>query len=126
MVSFSGSPLLLGYSYLESSAEGLGYIPGLLYVFSTLRLLKILLFFFCFFRATPSAYGCSQVRSRTGAAAASLHHSHGNTRSKVCLRSTPQLIAMLDVRPGIEPASSWILVSFISTESQGKPLFFSA
>ena len=32
-------------------------------------------FFFGLFRATPAAYGGSQTRASTGAAAASLHHS---------------------------------------------------
>ena len=36
-----------------------------------------------FFRATPEAYGSSQARGRIGAAAAGLHHSNCNTRSKV-------------------------------------------
>ena len=35
-------------------------------------------FFFCFF----TAYGSSQERGQMGATAASLHHSHGNTRSE--------------------------------------------
>ena len=33
-------------------------------------------FFFFLFRATPTAYGSSQGRSRIGAVAAGLHHSH--------------------------------------------------
>ena len=33
------------------------------------------LFFFLLFRATPEAYGGSQVMGQTGAVAASLHHS---------------------------------------------------
>ena len=49
-------------------------------------------FFVCvFFRATPEAYGGSQVRDRIGATAAGLYHSHSNTRSKPCLRPTLQL-----------------------------------
>ena len=46
--------------------------------------------------ATPMAYGSSQAGDPIGAAAASLHHSHSNTRSEPCLRSTPQLEAMPD------------------------------
>ena len=49
-----------------------------------------------FFRATPTAYGSSQARGSIGAGAASLHHSHSNTRPKLCLRPTPQLMAMPD------------------------------
>jgi len=48
--------------------------------------------FFCFvlfcllFRATPMAYGSSQVRGQIGAAAAGLHHSHSNEGSEPRLR----------------------------------------
>ena len=50
----------------------------------------------CPSRAVPVAYGSSQVRSLIGAVAASLHHSHSNTRSEPHLQSTPQLMAMPD------------------------------
>ena len=50
---------------------------------------------FCFvFFAAASAYGRSQVRGQSGAAAAGLHHS--NCRSESHLRTTPQLMAMPD------------------------------
>ena len=42
------------------------------------------------------AYGGSQARGRIGAAAAGLHHSHSNLGSELCLRLTPQLMAMPD------------------------------
>ena len=42
-------------------------------------------FFFFFLTAAPAAYRSSQARVRTGAAAASLHHSHGNTRPEPLL-----------------------------------------
>ena len=54
----------------------------------------LLLFFL--FPAAPSAYGGSQSTGRIEATAASLHHSHSITRSKRCLRPTPQLMATLD------------------------------
>ena len=42
-------------------------------------------FFFGLFRAAPGAYGGSQARSRIGAVAAGLRHSHSNARSEpVC------------------------------------------
>lgn len=41
----SSSPLLLGYSYSQISSESRGHLPGLLYLYSTIRLLKILLSF---------------------------------------------------------------------------------
>ena len=48
----------------------------------------------CFlFRTAAEAYGSSWARDRIGAAAASLHHSHSNAGSKLCLRPTPQLTA---------------------------------
>ena len=45
----------------------------------------ILFFFFCLFRAAPTAYGGSQARGLIGAVAAGLRHSHSNTGSKPCL-----------------------------------------
>ena len=53
--------------------------------------------FFCFFMATPMAYGGSQARGLLGATAAS--QCHGNTRSKLHLWPTPQLTAMPDSGP---------------------------
>ena len=52
------------------------------------------LFFFCLFRATPTAYGGCQARGRIGAVAAGLHNS--NTGSKPYLQPTLQLTAMQD------------------------------
>ena len=53
-------------------------------------------FVFCLFRTAPAAYGGSQARGLIGAVAASPRQSHSNTRSKRCLRPTPQLKATLD------------------------------
>ena len=47
----------------------------------------VLLFFVCLFSAVPTAYGSSQARVRTGAAGASIRHSHSNARSKPYLRN---------------------------------------
>ena len=64
-------------------------------------------FYFCLFmylfilRATPTVHESSQARSQIKAAAASLHHSHSHARSLTHWAG-----------PGIEPASSWILVKF--------------
>ena len=79
--------------------------------------LFIHLFAYLFFYSLPAAYVISQARSWTGAAAVGLYHSYSNAISEPCL--WPQLLATLDpltywVRPGIEPASSWILVGFIT------------
>ena len=56
-------------------------------------------FFFCLLRAPLVAYGGSQARGQIRAVAASLHHSHSNTRSKPHLRPTPQLTATLGPQP---------------------------
>ena len=49
--------------------------------------------------ATLAAYGGSQARGLSRAAAAGLLHSHSNTRSKPGLRLTPQLMATLYPQP---------------------------
>ena len=49
---------------------------------------------YCLFRATLVAYGGSQARGRMRAGAVSLHHSHSNVGSEMCLQPTPQLMAM--------------------------------
>ena len=53
-------------------------------------------YYYCLFRAAPTAYGGSQARGLIGAIAVGLHHSRSNTRSKLCLRPTPQLTATSD------------------------------
>ena len=45
------------------------------------------------FSAAPMAYGGSQARGLVRTAAASLHHSCSNARSKPCLQLIPQLTA---------------------------------
>ena len=63
----------------------------------------IYLFIYLLFKATLMAYGSSQVRGWIGATAAGLCHSHSNTRSLNHWAG-----------PGIKPASSWILVRFLT------------
>ena len=90
--------------------------------------------YFCLFRAAPAAYGCSQAWGPIGATAASLYHSHSNTRSKPSQWPTPQpqqcqiwaasatyTTAHSNagslthwVRPGMEPATLWFLVGFVN------------
>ena len=77
-----------------------------------------------FFRATHAAYGGSQTRGQIGAVATRLHHSQSNARS-IQATSTTYTSAQGKAgslthqgRPGIKPASSQILVTFVSTESQ--------
>ena len=62
-------------------------------------------FFFCLFRAKPLSFGSSQARGRIGPIAAGLRHNHCNARSLTHWSG-----------PGIEPASSWILVGFFTAE----------
>ena len=72
-------------------------------------------FFYFLFRAAPEAYGNSQAGGESQAGGASLHCSHSNARSLTH-----------GARPGIESATSWILVGFIITEPQWElPAFFS-
>ena len=83
-------------------------------------------FFFLFlFRVVPTAYGYSKARGENGVTAASLHHSHSKTG--IWAMSVTYTTVHSNswspthwVRPGIEPASSWILVRFISTVPQWK------
>ena len=72
--------------------------------------------FFFVFRATPATYEGSQPRGLIEATATRLHHSHSNARSKQRLWPTPQHAGFLThwARSGIEPATSWFLVWFIS------------
>ena len=81
---------------------------------------RLFFFFLCLFRATSMVYGNSQARGRIGATAAGLCHSHNNM-SRVCdLHHSSCNAGSLThwTRPGIEPASSWILVGCISAALQ--------
>ena len=79
------------------------------------------LFIYFAFRATPSTYGSSLARSRNGAAAASLHHSHNNARSEPCLRPSPQQRQILNQlseardRTCIFMDTSWVLFCWATT-----------
>ena len=63
--------------------------------------------FFFFLRAAPVAYGSSQARGQIGATAASICHSRSYAGSLTH-----------SLRPGINPASSWILIRFVSAVPQ--------
>ena len=105
------------------SLGGVKTLPGsevsmFLYFWKYLTIRFFCLFVFVFvllFRATPAAYGGSQARGQNGVTAASLYHSHSNTRSPTHW-----------ARPGIELESSWILVAFIFAVPQWElpPLVF--
>ena len=62
------------------------------------------------------AYGSFQARGGTGAAAASLHHSHSSVGSCLACDLHPRNTGTLTHRegPGIEPASTRILVGFVT------------
>ena len=75
---------------------------------------------FLLFRATPAAYRSSQIRGRTGAAGAGLCHSHSKASSEPHLWPTTTAHRNAGFlthwgRPGIEPASSWILTCWATT-----------
>ena len=93
---------------------------SILFYFFYLFIFNLIYFYFYFFfRAVPTAYESFWARGRFRAAAANLCHSHSNARSEPHLWPTLQFMAMLDPsthwgRPGIEPASSWILIEFLA------------
>ena len=97
-------------------------------------LIKVYLIFFlsffclfCLFRGAPAAHGGSQARGPIGATATGLCHSHNNTRSKPRLQPTQQPTGNARSstqwgRPGIEPATPWFLVGFVSAAT-GTPVY---
>ena len=71
------------------------------------------------FKATPAANGSSKARDLTGAADASLHHSHSNQIRAVSATYATALGNPGSLtHPGIEPTSSWILLRFINAKPQ--------
>ena len=84
-------PSSLPQTYLDPVTSYPDYSHSFLFLFI------FFLFVFCPFRAAPMAYGSSQARGWIGAAAASLHHSHSNTRLKPRLSPATQLTAPPDL-----------------------------
>ena len=80
---------------LVKNCESL-YYTTITYVIVYINYTSIYLFIYCLFRATPVAYGSSEVTGQIRAVAAGLHPSHSNTRSELRLQPTPQLMAMPD------------------------------
>ena len=78
--------------------------------------------------ATPVAYGGSQAGAWIRAVAAGLRHSHSNEGSISAAYTTANSNAgslTHGTRPGIEPASLWILVGFVNHWAMtGTPYFF--
>ena len=66
---------------------------------SFLFLLFNLIYSSFLFTAVPETYGNFQARRQIGAGASVICHSHHNTRSKVHLQPTLQLVAILDPNP---------------------------
>ena len=82
---------------------------------------------FCPFRAALAAYGGSQARGLIGAAAAGFRQSHSNARS---IRAASETYTTAHgharslnhwARRGIEPATSWFPVRFVSNMPWREP-----
>ena len=90
----------------------------ILWLFLGCHAAHVYLFFiyFLFFRATPVAHGGSQVRGHIRAVAPSPYHSHIWATSVTYTTAHGNKRSLTHwARPGIEPASSWTLVRFVST-----------
>ena len=74
-----------------------------------------LILFVFLLEAVPETHGSSQASDWIRVAAARLSHSHSNMGSELHLWPTRQLDPLIHrVRPGIEPAVSWILVRLLT------------
>ena len=96
-------------------------------ILSCLRICLVFCFLFCFVllcRAVPTAHGSSQARGQIRPTAARLRTpqppQHRIQATSVTYTTAHGNIRSLThwARPGIEPASSWILVGFVSTAPQ--------
>ena len=95
------------------SLQSFGFLSNLKNIKWYLRVVFFFFSFYLFLRAVPSAYGSSQARGQIRAPAASLHHSRGNTRSKLSStyaapRGNTRSLTHW-VRPRIKPSFSWTL-----------------
>ena len=69
-----------------------------------------------FWGAAPASYGGSQARGLMGAVATSLHHSYSNAGSATYTTAQGNTRSLThQARLGMEPATSWFLVAFVST-----------
>ena len=80
-------------------------------------------FFFGLFRVAPTAYGSSQASGQIRSCSLRPTPQPQQCQIQACLRPTSQLVATPHpltcwARPGIEPASSWMLARFLSAEPQ--------
>ena len=88
------SEYVFGFLYFSVSYDMQELIWGELCSLLLLLCHSVFFFFFVFLLflwAAPTAHGGTQARGRIGAVAASLHHSHSNARSELCLQPAPQL-----------------------------------
>ena len=91
--------------------------------------LLFLFWFFVFLGPHPWYMEVPGLGGHTASGLCHSHsHSHSHAGSELHLRPTPQLMATLylwpSARSGIKPASSWILVGFISAAPQRElPVF---
>ena len=96
------------------------FILYIIFIICSILFLKFV-FVFVFFRAVPMAYESLQATGWIGAIAAGLQHRHSNMGSEptsVTCTTAHGISRSLThwVWPGIEPASSRMLVWFITTE----------
>ena len=107
----SGNPSFFGFGLF------------LMELYSSIWFLLLFFVLFCFVfwlsMTAPAAYGSSQPRGPIRAAATGLHQ-HSNVGSKPSLWPSSQFMETNTktltpwARPGIKPASSWILVRFFT------------
>ena len=84
--------------------------------------MNLAILFYWSFRVIPTAYGSSQTRGRIGAAIAGLCQSQQcrirAVSSTYTAAHSNRGYLTSQARPGIESASSWILVGFVTAEPQ--------
>ena len=103
--------IVIRYFYTYQKISVNKFFPFILFIHS-------FIYCFCFFNATPVAYGSSQATGWIRATAAGLHHSGSNAGSKLCLLPTPTADSTFRslthwMRPAMESTSLWILIRFI-------------
>ena len=125
LLNHKGTPCPFSWTLTMSSEVGdfntLFSWASLFYLLSG----PVCLFVFCLFRA--EAYRGSQARSRIGAVASGLPHSHSNTGSEPHLWPTPQLTAWRELQDFLflrEQSSFYVLFKWRSWELMFKQFAF--
>ena len=82
--------------------------------------------FLMLFSTTPAGYGSAQARGWIGAVAAPLAYTTATAMPSVTYTESHSNVGSLThwVGPGIKPASSWILLRFVTAEPQRELLHF--